>query len=428
MKALTLTSGQFFWRPTLSKLYISIIEEIGYAGSHDKPINRYNSHSISIDIIRIISFMDLPLLNDLYRFSPRHYQDSPHSVWHRLPTPRRASVFILLFLGSLGELRVILTKRSSSLRTFPGHISLPGGKADNGLELPWMVSRREMDEEIGLSRDDSYLLEKYGFSIDHVCELPCYLLRVFSAVRPCIGFMRFADGRQESGNGGPLNEFNLRVNPGESSSIFSCPLYDFLYPLVSSKIIRDVEAMERNLYTIKWGGIPWYLRSYTFPQMNRNEASWLQGFHDVSASELDISGAEEEDDDKEIIQDAGEAANKAKSTASNLSRKSKLAQWGKLGSRRDEETNMKIYDVWGFTANVLHDLAELVYLGGLIQENKQIGEEELIHQLWKNGQFQQKERLSFESKMISATPADKASFGEVIPRSDFIRLKRLYKM
>lgn len=353
---------------------------------------------------------DTDLLGHLRAYKTQNYLLGPVSVWHRVPVVRRALVFILLFVGLVGELRVVLTKRSLKLRTFPGHISLPGGKADTGLELPWQVSRREMSEEIGLSEDNDYLESNYGFTIEHINEMPCYLLRTILAVRPCIGFMKFKENgrnREEL-----LERLKLRVNPGESSSIFSCPLRDFLYPAVEE---TAQEALERTHYLIKWAGIPWHLRSYTFPQLNIKEAAWLQGFKDISASEEECSA----DEDAKLAQTPPPTPRKKQ--------KKDLSSWGQLGSRVDEETNTKIYDVWGLTANILHDLAEVVYLSHSVN-GRQLGEEELIHSLWKHGQLKGKVRSEEEAALISLTPSDEVSFSDVMPRSEFLRLKRLYKM
>ncbi|CAI4657402.1 CRL_G0038580.mRNA.1.CDS.1 [Saccharomyces cerevisiae] len=49
-----------------------------------------------------------------------------------------------------GELRVLLTKRSRTLRSFSGDVSFPGGKADYFQETFESVARREAEEEIGL--------------------------------------------------------------------------------------------------------------------------------------------------------------------------------------------------------------------------------------------------------------------------------------
>ncbi|KAB8670382.1 hypothetical protein FH972_026295 [Carpinus fangiana] len=74
----------------------------------------------------------------------------PPATWHSLPLSRRAAVLILLFADKKGDLRVVLTMRSSTLKSYAGQAALPGGKADHMAETPLQVSRREAAEEIGL--------------------------------------------------------------------------------------------------------------------------------------------------------------------------------------------------------------------------------------------------------------------------------------
>lgn len=55
-----------------------------------------------------------------------------------------------LFLSPIdGELRVVLTKRSSKLRTHAGQVAFPGGKRDAG-ESDEQTALREAHEEVGL--------------------------------------------------------------------------------------------------------------------------------------------------------------------------------------------------------------------------------------------------------------------------------------
>ncbi|CAK9437542.1 uncharacterized protein LODBEIA_P19200 [Lodderomyces beijingensis] len=377
------------------------------------------------------------LIEHLCHYVAPTYTKGSTSVWHRVPISRRSAVFILLFLGTMGELRVLLTKRSSKLRNFPGHVALPGGKADNGLESEWQVSRREMHEEIGLSSNDADL-KKLGVSIEHIALMPSYLSRTFSCVRPCVGFMRFTNG---GGNNGELEalKLSLALNPGESSSMFSCPLRDFLYP-TSEEPPR--EALERMSYKIKWGGIPWNLRSYTFLQINDNEVDWLKHIKDLSASEDEELGDELDSEDKESITPPGiktrstspapahAPVGEPKSPKQNAKRRRNLSSWGRLGSRRHEDSNEKIYDVWGLTANILHDLSQLVYLHDQPLKSE-IGEEELIYAIHDFGHLmRQKERSDIEKKLIHSTSMDdaEAGFKNLLPKEEFERLHSIYKL
>ncbi|KAF5476309.1 hypothetical protein F2P56_008039 [Juglans regia] len=65
-------------------------------------------------------------------------------------TERRAAVLICLFEGEEGELRVILTKRSMKLSSYPGDVALPGGKFEKGDADDSATALREAMEEIGL--------------------------------------------------------------------------------------------------------------------------------------------------------------------------------------------------------------------------------------------------------------------------------------
>ncbi|KAG7666353.1 PCD1 [[Candida] subhashii] len=360
-------------------------------------------------------YNEITLLENIRNYLPVYYQNQSHSIWHKLPVSRRSAVFVLLFLGNLGELRVILTKRSSKLRSFPGHISLPGGKADSSQEDEWTVSRREMHEEIGLSSNNSELLAKHGFQIDHLNVLPSYLSRTFSAVRPCIGFMNFQQHNDL------IKHLNLQLNPGESSSIFSCPLRDFLYPIVDE---TPLESLERVSYKVKWGGIPWDLRSYTFLQNSEHEVEWLKDIKDLSCSE-------EESELDLRLGDELDSIDKGRVTPPNIipkvSKKKNLQKWGRLGARKDEMTQERIYDVWGLTANILHDLAEIVYLGGT---ERHIGSEEMIYGIHEFGnQMKERKRSDEEIKLIHATHTEETGFGfnSLLPDGEFNRLKTIYK-
>ena len=55
----------------------------------------------------------------------RAYRPPPFPLWDRLPLSRRAAVLMLLYADRRGDLRVVITMRAASLRSFSG-TSLPG--------------------------------------------------------------------------------------------------------------------------------------------------------------------------------------------------------------------------------------------------------------------------------------------------------------
>ncbi|CAG9938259.1 unnamed protein product [Clonostachys rosea f. rosea IK726] len=66
----------------------------------------------------------------------RAYRPPPFPFWDQLPARKRAAVLILLYADRWGDLRVVITMRAASLRSFSGHAALPGGKADSVDESP----------------------------------------------------------------------------------------------------------------------------------------------------------------------------------------------------------------------------------------------------------------------------------------------------
>ncbi|KAL0321275.1 UNVERIFIED_CONTAM: Nudix hydrolase 15, mitochondrial [Sesamum radiatum] len=64
--------------------------------------------------------------------------------------PSRAAVLICLFEDERGDLRVILTKRSSAMSSHSGEVALPGGKWEESDANDIDTAQREAQEEIGL--------------------------------------------------------------------------------------------------------------------------------------------------------------------------------------------------------------------------------------------------------------------------------------
>lgn len=118
---------------------------------------------------------------------------------------KRAAVLVCLFEGENG-LRVILTRRSSSLSTHSGEISLPGGKADEGDANDAVTATREAKEEIGL--DPSL--------VNVVAVLEPFLSKHLLRVTPVIGILA------------SKNSFKPTPNAAEVDEIFDAPLEMFI--------------------------------------------------------------------------------------------------------------------------------------------------------------------------------------------------------
>ncbi|KAL9253439.1 Nudix hydrolase 15, mitochondrial-like protein [Drosera capensis] len=119
---------------------------------------------------------------------------------------KRAAVLVCLFEGNDGDLRVILTKRSSKLSTHSGEVALPGGKKEEGDKDDAETATREANEEIGL--DPSL--------VNVVTVLEPYLSKHLLKVVPVIGILSNKDA------------FTPVPNAEEVDAVFDAPLEMFI--------------------------------------------------------------------------------------------------------------------------------------------------------------------------------------------------------
>lgn len=137
------------------------------------------------------------------------FAESVTPVAHHHPErfrPKKAAVLICLFEGDGGNLRVILTKRSSRLSTHSGEVSLPGGKTEEGDKDAGDTATREAKEEIGL---DPLL-------VNVVTVLEPFLSKHLLRVVPVIGILS------------DKNAFKPAPNPDEVEEVFDAPLEMFI--------------------------------------------------------------------------------------------------------------------------------------------------------------------------------------------------------
>ncbi|KAL7212921.1 hypothetical protein ACSBR2_015592 [Camellia fascicularis] len=151
--------------------------------------------------------------------------------------PKRAAVLICLFEGDDGDLRVILTKRSSRLSTHSGEVALPGGKAEEGDKDDAETATREAKEEIGLDPSLVYVV--------NVLEpfLSKHLLRVI----PVIGILS------------DRKAFNPAPNAAEVEAVFDAPLEMF---------IKDENRMAEER---EWMGEKYLIHSFDYETDNNQK-------------------------------------------------------------------------------------------------------------------------------------------------------------
>ncbi|CAM8926960.1 hypothetical protein QQ045_023370 [Rhodiola kirilowii] len=122
------------------------------------------------------------------------------------PSRKRAAVLVCIFESDDSDLRVFLTKRSSTLSSHSGEVSLPGGKWEEGDADDVQTALRESKEEIGL--DPSL--------VDVVAVLQPFTNKIGIRVVPVIGLLYNKAA------------FVPVPNPAEVDAIFHVPLEMFL--------------------------------------------------------------------------------------------------------------------------------------------------------------------------------------------------------
>ncbi|CAL5866152.1 uncharacterized protein PFLUO_LOCUS359 [Penicillium psychrofluorescens] len=149
----------------------------------------------------------------------------PPTAYDTVPLTRRAAVLLLLYADSQGDLRIVITIRAKTLRSYAGDAALPGGRADTLAETPFQTARREAWEEIGLPNIDSPL--PGPFAVEHLCEMPANLAKTELVVRPCIALLHAHDERTgESAD--PEVSLIPKLDAREVAAVFTAPFQQFL--------------------------------------------------------------------------------------------------------------------------------------------------------------------------------------------------------
>ncbi|KAF7893041.1 uncharacterized protein EAF02_000579 [Botrytis sinoallii] len=284
----------------------------------------------------------------------RAYKPPPFdTVWNLLPLSRRAAVLVLLFADRRGDLRVVITMRSTTLRNFSGQAAFPGGKADTLSETPFEIARREASEEIGLPRYDHKI--PAPFRIEHLCQLPFSLARTELAVRPCVVFLH-ADNATSGREASVGEDLMPRLDAREVAAVFSAPFHNFL------RMEDEVRKEDESLLPGKKSD--WYSGSWH----EWHDTKWRMHNFFVPITNQKVS--------RPKVREGGQAA-----IAEEL--------------EEQEEQGLTRFKVWGMTARMLVDAARIAYeQEPEFEHNAHVGDEELIAELQSTGHLEEKKNVS----------------------------------
>ena len=124
---------------------------------------------------------------------------------------------------------VILTQRTTGMRSHSGQIAFPGGKIDAEDPSPEDAALREADEEIGLD----------GAHVEIIGRLPDYVSGSGYRIAPVLAVVRPG--------------FDLTINPDEVDAAFEVPLGFLMDPANHRRQSRVWNERERFFYEMPFG-------------------------------------------------------------------------------------------------------------------------------------------------------------------------------
>ncbi|THU78981.1 hypothetical protein K435DRAFT_832182 [Dendrothele bispora CBS 962.96] len=192
------------------------------------------------------------------------YHAPKPTSWLPIPRSRRAAVLVALFVGRKGDLYVLLSRRASTLRSFAGDTSLPGGKMDPEDRTIEDTARREAFEEIGLPVDKKKapllcIFEPFWVEKQLVVT-PVVVLILDTSLRPIL-------------------------NHSEVASLFSHPLASFLSSTPPFPKEPELEEVLYHTYQdYDWHGPPLPMKMQSF--LTGREAGGIKPVYGLTAAIL----------------------------------------------------------------------------------------------------------------------------------------------
>lgn len=145
------------------------------------------------------------------------------------PDTRKAGVLILFYPAG-NQPHLVLTKRSSRLKTHQGQISLPGGAQENG-ELISETALREAEEELNVPSSDVKTIGQLT---------PLYVEPSLFCIFPLVGFLNHRP--------------DFQPNPAEVSQMIEVALPDLLDPAQNCVEDRTIRGWQMSVPYFSLGG------------------------------------------------------------------------------------------------------------------------------------------------------------------------------
>jgi 8-oxo-dGTP pyrophosphatase MutT (NUDIX family) len=151
------------------------------------------------------------------------------AAWFRMPL-RPAAVLVPLSERNGGDLHLLLTERTHTVRDHPGQVAFPGGMYEPEDADLLVTALRESEEEIGLRPDQ---VEVIGY-------LPAQAVITGYAVLPVVGFF--------------ASDFEAKIDASEVAGVFEVPLDYLLNPEHLTRVDRERNGVMLPTYEYHYEG------------------------------------------------------------------------------------------------------------------------------------------------------------------------------
>jgi len=295
-------------------------------------------------------------------------------------------VLILLFADRRGDLRVVLTIRSSGLRNYAGQAALPGGKADTLEETPFQTARREAFEEIGLPMSEQKL--PTGYELEHLTELPANLAMTELGVRPCVAYLKTPPPSPLNQRPDAARDILPKLDAKEVAAVFTAPFQNFVRE-------KDIWAEQRSTVPGEWYKGSWH---------SWHERAWRmhQFFVPVTPSTVFLANVKPGNASSNVERPA-------ETTGATMPSSSQLKKPSLPGKPKQSTLQPPLprsfytiagdalqqprYRVFGMTARILVDCARVAYgEEPEFEHNSHFGDEDMIDRLLKIGRLSPKKK------------------------------------
>ncbi len=171
-------------------------------------------------------------LAERFASPPQWQPDIEVERWYQAPNPVAAAVLVPLVMRP--DPTVLLTLRTSHLKTHAGQISFPGGRSEASDPDAVFTALREAQEEVGLAPE----------RVEVLGRMPTYTTGTGFVVTPVVGLITPDEVEHE--------RLSLQPDPSEVAEAFEVPLRFLMSPQYHQRRAFDLSGVPLEFFSMPW--------------------------------------------------------------------------------------------------------------------------------------------------------------------------------